>query len=418
MRLELRVHDVHRLAWGSPTALRDGCLEVDRQALAAELLADPRIASVDVELVDAAENCRIWSVFDVVQPRRKEEPAGSDYPGALGPVRASGEGITRVLRNVALTVAAPAAGRRVLSLRPPRLAGRPAEAFDRYAGLHHVVVLPRPADGVVGDEWRNALRMASLRAGVHLAGAARGQPDATEVLQLEPASADLPRVAYVYQLHSHQSPTVPGEPVLYGDNVRHLLPTILHPNEVIDGGVLPSYGGSVATTYAMQNNDIVRRLYTLHGKEINFVGVVVYVANQLPEERDRATLLASNLVRYTLRAQGAIFTKSGGGAPNVDMALIAERCEELGVKTSLILWESGAPGASDEDATLFNTPTLNAIVNIGATQLRLDLGPVDRLVAPAGRDVSAFRGAMRVGSSQVCGATDHLGAGAFMGARY
>jgi glycine reductase len=205
---------------------------------------------------------------------------------------------------------------------------------------------------------------------------------------------------------------------MYGDNCRHLLPTILHPNEVLDGAVLRAYGYSNMETYGIQNHGVITDLYARHGNDLNFVGVVVYVANQLAAERERATLIASNLVRYTLRADGAVFTKSGGGAPNVDMALIADRCEALGVKTSLILWESGAPGASDQDATLFNAPSLDAIINIGATQLRLDLGPVNRIVAPSPSDIASYFDPMRVGSSQMCGATDHLGASAFMGARY
>jgi len=412
--LELRYHDVQRLAWGTPTGLRQGCLSVDQDALRAELLADPRVAGVQAELVDASENCRIWSVFDVIQPRRKVEPAGSDYPGALAPVGPSGEGLTCVLRNVAVTVVAPSTGRRVLSLRPPRLAGRAAEPFDRYADLHHVVVLPQQAEGVSGDEWRNALRLASLRAGVHLARAADGQPDATDVLDLTPVSPDLPRVAYVYQLHSHQSPTVPGEPVLYGDNVRHLLPTILHPNEVIDGGLLPAYGGSVATAYAMQNNDIVRRLHALHGTHINFVGVVAYVANQLPEERERATLLASNLVRYSLQADGAIFTKSGGGAPNVDMALIADRCEQLGVKTTLMMWETANEGEV-EDSSLFNSAALDAIVSLGSSHFQMTFDPAERAI---GRSDADARATLVATPNQVLGPIDQLGGSRFTVIRY
>jgi glycine reductase len=412
MRLELRYHDVDGLTFG-PAGLQDGCLYVDREALSAEVLSDPRISSVDIELVASNEDCRILSVFDVVQPRRKEDPAGADYPGALGPVQSTGIGVTRVLRNVAVTVSATEGGRRFLNLREPCIRGKRVGAFDRYAGLQHVVLLPRPAEGVTGDDWRNALRLASLRAGVHLARSAEGAPDASEVLELGPADPGLPRIAYVYQLHSHQSPTVPGEPVLYGDNVRYLLPTILHPNEVIDGGLVASYGGAIAPTYAIQNNDVVRRLYALHGKEVNFVGVVVYVANQLPAERDRATLLASNLVKYTLRADGAVFTKSGGGAPNVDMALIADRCEKLGVKTTLMVWETTGEGET-EDSPLFNLPTLDAIVSLGSSQFRLSFDAVARTI---GGDASA--GAARtVSASQVLGAIDQLGGSRFSATRH
>ena len=75
---------------------------------------------------------------------------------------------------------------------------------------------------------------------------------------------------------------------MYGDNCRHLLPTMLHPNEIIDGAVVRAYG--------IQNHGVIADLYAPRG---------VYVANQLAAERQRATLLASNLVTYTLGAAGS-----------------------------------------------------------------------------------------------------------------
>lgn len=422
MRLTLEVHNVSSLEFASRTELSDGTLRLARDNLRDVLLQDTRLSDVDLQLVAPGESCRIVGVWDIVEPRAKIEPKGSDFPGALTGVQPVGIGTTRVLRGVAVTIVHP--GDRlpghVIDMQSRPIHGHPATDVSRFAGLHHVVVAPTLANGVTGDDANNAIRMAVLRAAAWLASTADVAQSAAqyESLELTPVDASLPKVAYVYQLHSHQRPTVPGEPLMYGDNCRHLLPTILHPNEILDGAVVRAYGYSNMETYGIQNHGVITDLYSRHGKDLNFVGVVVYVANQLAAERQRATLLASNLVKYTLNADGAIFTKSGGGAPNVDMALIAARCEDLGVRTSLILWESGAPGAGDEDAALFNTPSLDAIINIGATQLRLDLAPVDRVVAPPGTDVAPFLGALRVGSSQFCGATDHLGASAFMGARY
>ncbi len=421
MKLMLEVHRVSAVEFAPRSTFSGGCLQINRDALRHELLQDTRLADVDLQLVSPGESCRIVGVSDIVEPRAKLDPAGRDFPGALTAVQGVGFGRTRVLRDAAVTIVHPSdrLPGHVIDMRSQPIPGHNATDVSRFAGLHHVVILPRFADGVSSDDANHTIRIAVLRAAVWLASAGDFEsPSIFEELELTPVSDELPRVAYVYQLHSHQRPTVPGEPLMYGDNCRHLLPTILHPNEIIDGAVVRAYGYSNMETYGIQNHGVIADLYARHGRDLNFVGVVVYVANQLAEERQRATLLASNLVNSTLRAEGAIFTKSGGGAPNVDMALIAARCEELDVKTSLILWESGAPGATDEDAALFNTPSLDAIVNIGATQLRLDLSPVDRVVAPSGRDGAAHQGELRVASSQLCGATDHLGASAFMGARY
>jgi glycine reductase len=424
VQLELLYHDVQAIQWGDQTSLTNGVLQIEREQLIAELRQDARLADVELELVQPGESCRILGVFDVVEPRAKLDPPGGDFPGVLGPIRSVGSGVTRVLRGMAATVIDPRESLpgHVIDMSSAPLDGYSASDVSQYAALHHVVLIPRLSAGVTGDDANNALRLMVLRAAVWLARTVHidTPPDAQRQFTLTPVADTLPRVAYVYQLHSHQRPTVPGEPLLYGDNCRHLLPTIVHANEVLDGAVVRSYTHMNMETYSIQNHGIISDLYARHGVDLNFVGVVVYVANQLAEERQRATLIASNLVKETLRADGAIFTKSGGGAPNVDMALIAERCEDLGVKSTLILWETGAPGASDQDATLFNTPSLDAIVSIGASQLGLELGAVDRVVSAAAAEVAdgPMCAAMRVRTTQLCGATDHLGASALLGARY
>ncbi|MDE3077105.1 MAG: hypothetical protein KGJ86_16945, partial [Chloroflexota bacterium] len=135
------------------------------------------------------------------------------------------------------------------------------------------------------------------------------------------------------------------------------------------------------------------------------------------DERARATVMASNLAKWTLRADGAVFTKAIGGAPNVDMALIADRCEQLGIKTSLILFELAATGDS-ADSALFNSRSLDAIVSIGASGLPVDLGPVDRVITNRPEAVEALRGPLKINASVCVGAMDHLGGGRFTGIRY
>jgi hypothetical protein len=129
----------------------------------------------------------------------------------------------------------------------------------------------------------------------------------------------------------------------------------------------------------------------------------------LPAERDRATLMASNLVKYTLHADGAIFTKSGGGAPNVDMALIADRCEQLGVKTSLMVWETIGVGDT-EDSSLFNSDRLDAIVSLGSSHFQFTFDAAERVIG--GADPNAG-GELMATSSQALGAIDQLGGSRF-----
>src|SRR5207249_7900120 len=78
----------------------------------------------------------------------------------------------------------------------------------------------------------------------------------SDLFELTPVDDGLPRVAYVFQLHSHQRPTVPGEGLLYGDNCRHLLPTILHPNEVLDGAVMRAYDSMAMETWRSEERRV------------------------------------------------------------------------------------------------------------------------------------------------------------------
>src|SRR5262249_33242283 len=219
-----------------------------------------------------------------------------------------------------------------------------------------------PAPGVGRAEYLAALRAAGLRAAVLLAQAARDvEADRTEVFHLPaparvPASlAHLPRVAYVFQIHSHQRPTGIDEGILYGDPIRRMLPTLIHPNEILDGAVVRGFMGRAVTTHALQDHPVIRELYARHGQSLWFAGVVLTVAQATEPERVRGAMMTAGLVADVLGADGAVFTKIGGGAPHVDMAQAAAQCEARGVKTTLIVEDMSTDG-SEEGMLLFNFP--------------------------------------------------------------
>ena len=420
MRLTWRIHHIQALAWGVP-GLRDGVLTIDRQALERELLEDARLTAVDLQLAAGGESCRLLPVFDVVEPRAKIDPAGADFPGVLTPIRPVGMGVSRVLRGMAVEILDPSPPPNrvpILDLSAAPLDGWTAAEQGRYASLQHLVVVPRLAEGLDVNERCHALRLANVCAAAFVASGVDGEPDQEQVFELTPADPDLPRVAYVYQMHSHQRPTVPGEGLLYGDNCRHLLPTAIHPNEVLDGAVLRAYDGLAIQTYGIQNHAMVLDLYRRHGRDLAFAGVVVNVANQLPEERDRATILSANLVKYALRADGAVFSKSGGGAPHVDMALSAARCEALGVKTAMLAWDLTSPDDGPQGASLFSSPLLNAIVSVGSNNVDLPLPAVERVIAPTPEMAERFQGSLEVQALRDVGLMDQLGGSRFTATFY
>jgi hypothetical protein len=104
--------------------------------------------------------------------------------------------------------------------------------------------------------------------------------------------------------------------VNYGDPVRQMLPTVIHPNEILDGAVVRGFMGRNATTYAIQNHAVIRALYAQHEQTLWFAGLALTVAQATEPERVRSACMAAGIVAHVLGADGAVFTKIGGGAPH------------------------------------------------------------------------------------------------------
>ena len=412
MRLELSWFDVEDLVAGPATRLADQQLEVDLDGLRELLSADARLARIRLDLARPGERCRIGRVFDVIAPRAKAD-GGEDFPGVLGRVARAGHGRTSALAGVAV-VATDQQTDNVGTLAVIDMAG-PNAALSAFGHTHNLVISAWPSPGTERSDYLAAVRLAALKTAVHLARAAHEvTPDRVEVFELPPSPrvpaelAHLPRVAYVFQIHSHQRPTGLDEGILYGDPVRRMLPTIVHPNEVLDGGVLRGFMGRSVTTWATQNHPMIRALYAQHGRTLWFAGVVVTVAQATEPERVRSAFLTANLVAHTLGADGVVLTKIGGGAPHVDMAQAAAQCEALGVKTAAVVEDMSTDGSA-EGMLLFDFPGVDALVNVGSSQEPLTLPAMDRVVgaddlAPKLLDES------RATYGGLCGAIEQVGA--------
>ena len=411
MRLELRWSDVDAVVAASATRLSGRRLEVDLDGLRELLSADSRLARVRLDLAHPGERCRIGRVFDVIAPRAKAD-GGEDFPGVLGGVARAGHGRTTALAGVAV-VATDQQTDNVGTLAVIDMAG-PNAALSAFGRTENLVISAWPSPGTERSDYLAAVRLAALKAAVRLARTAHeATPDRVEVFELPPSPrvpaevAHLPRVAYVFQIHSHQRPTGLDEGILYGDPVRRMLPTIVHPNEVLDGAVLRGFMGRSVTTWATQNHPMIRALYAQHGRTLWFAGVVVTVAQATEPERVRSAFLTAGLVADTLGADGAVLTKIGGGAPHVDMAQAASQCEALGVKTTAVVEDMSTDGSA-EGMLLFDFPGVDALVNVGSSQEPLTLPAMDRVLG-ADDLTPKLLGETRVTYGGLCGAIEQVG---------
>ena len=114
-----------------------------------------------------------------------------------------------------------------------------------------------------------------------------------------------------------------------------------------------------------------------------------------------------------------MLSKSGGGAPHVDMAEVARRCEGLGVRTALIAWETSSEGDAAQGAALFNHPELDAIANVGSNGFAFSLPAVDRVITSSEGEAAKRLGrAMQANANRLCGVMDQLGGGYLVATRY
>jgi glycine reductase len=222
----------------------------------------------------------------------------------------------------------------------------------------------------------------------------------------------LPRVAYVGQIFSRQRKPAVDEPILYGANTDGMLPIMLHPDEWLDGAIVPSlhswFGG--IETYFYQNHPVILDLYRRHhANEINFVGTVATIAGSDNFDRERHCRAAANLVKWNLQADGAVLTKYGGGLPHADLAETARLLEGMGIRTSVMVSDVSRDRRV-ESALLFNVPEVDAIVYNGGNGTHWEIPRLDRIIAATPEFAEMLAGPMTIDASNIVGVTNQQGA--------
>ncbi len=417
MELTLARHRITEICLSGSTRLDGTTLTVDPQELSSHLLQDNALCGVDLELARPGESCRAGPVFDIIEPRAKAPGSSPDWPGILGSAVTAGLGTTHVIEGSAVTVLREASvgdSRGALGY-VLEMSGAAAEG-THYAALHHLIVIPHTPPGLPVHARHKAYRVAGLKAAVFLARAAMGEaPTRTETcppLAGERDRASLPRVAYIGQIFSRQRKPEIDEAILYGGDTDGMLPVVLHPDEWIDGAVLPSYHSSLggAETYFYQNHPVISELYRRHHtRELNFAGTVATIASANNFDRQRNCHFAANLVRWALRADAALLTKFGGGVPHTDLSETARLLEGMGVKTAVQVTDL-ARDRRVESALLFNFPEVNAIVCIGGNGTVWRVPRAERVIAASPEIAEQLRGPVELDAMNVIGVANQQGA--------
>ncbi len=376
MRLELGIIKIEDVKFGRETIIEDGTLYLNKNELTALVLQDDRLSEADVELAHPGEEVRIIPVKDVIEPRFKVSGSGVLFPKVIGKRGTVGSGRTNVLRGAALVTVGQIIGFQegLIDMTGP------AAQYSPFSQANNIALILRPTDRLAPHAHEEAMRLAGLKAAIYLGKASKDIiPDKVEVYELGPVTnTTLPRVAYVYPLLSQG---LLHDTYLYGVDAKNILPTLIHPNEVIDGAIVSGNCVSACdkhTTYHHMNNAVIKELYRRNGKDLNFVGVIITNLKVTLADKEIASDYASKLAKL-VGSEGVIVSKEGFGNTDTDLMMLCKKMEEYGIKTVLISDEfAGRDGSSQ--ALSDAVPQADAVISVGNANEVIALPPMKQTI--------------------------------------
>lgn len=419
MKLEMGYFHIKDVVFGEESKLAGNIVTVNKCAVEKLVLEDKNLAAVTVDIARPGESVRITPVKDVIEPRVKAAGKGGIFPGVISKVDTVGAGKTYALKGMAVVTAGPIVGFQegIIDMTGP------GAEYTPFSRLVNLCLVCEPVAGTERHEYEKAVRLAGLRVAVYIGNLAKDLvPEETEEFETLPlmeggkAYPGLPRVAYVQML---QSQGLLHDTYVYGVDAKQIVPTVLYPTELMDGAIISGNCVSACdknTTYHHLNNPVVRDLYEVHGKTLNFVGVIVTNENVYLADKQRSSDWTAKLCRM-LDLDGALVSQEGFGNPDTDLIMNCRKIESEGIKTVIITDEyAGRDGRSQSLADA--DPAADAVVTGGnANQLitvpkmNKVIGTLDYVTKIAGASDKTLHedGSLTVELQVFTGATNELG---------
>ncbi|MDR2167007.1 MAG: glycine/sarcosine/betaine reductase component B subunit [Clostridiales bacterium] len=381
MKLEVGYVDIKDIQFGAQAEVRGGVLYVNEDAVKEIVLADGRIAEVELDIARPGESVRIAPVKDVIEPRTKICNDCNIFPGVLGKVKTVGAGRTHVLKGAAVVTCGQIVGFQEGIIDMTGLGAK----YTPFSATNNLVLVFTPKEGLEPHDYEQALRMAGLKVAAYLGDLAKEvTPDRVETYEtLPPLKSkekypDLPRVAYVKML---QTQGLLHDTYVYGVDMKQSLSTMLHPTEVMDGAIISGNCVSACdknTTYHHLNNPVIHDLFEEHGKSLVFAGMVITNENVYLMDKERSSDWAAKLVQM-MDVDGVIITQEGFGNPDTDLMMNCKKIEALGIPTVIITDEyAGRDGTSQSLADV--DVAANAVVTGGNANEVVTLPKLDRVI--------------------------------------
>lgn len=419
MRLELGEIKIKDLQFGDTSRIENGTLYINENEIREIVLQDEHIKEVKIDIAKPGESVRITPVKDVIEPRVKVSGKGGIFPGVISKVDTIGEGRTHVLKGAAIVTCGRIVGFQegIVDMTGP------GADYTPFSKLNNLVLVIEPVEGLKQHEYEAAARMAGLKVATHVGKLGKDtEPNEIKSFETKPIFEqaneypELPKVAYVYML---QTQGLLHDTYVYGVDAKKIVPTILYPTEIMDGAILSGNCVSACdknTTYHHLNNPIIESLYERHGKDINFMGVIITNENVYLADKERSSNWTAKLCRM-LCLDGAIVSQEGFGNPDTDLIMNCKKIEAEGIKTVIVTDEyAGRDGASQSLADA--DKAADAVVTGGNANELIVLPPMEKVIgtlAFVDKIAGGFAGSLREDGSieaeiqVITGATNELG---------
>lgn len=381
MKLEIGRVKIKNAQFAGKTYVEDNVLYICKKELREYLMEDTNIKDVDFDIARPGESVRIIPIKDIVQPIYKVSGPGQVFPGFVSDVDSVGEGVTHVLDGCAVVTCG-----KIVNFQEGIIdMSGPGAEYNSFSKMINIVPLITPIDGLGKHPHEETVRVAGLKTAYYLGMASKdNKPDEVEVFNYDPIYEgtskylELPRVVYIYMI---QSQGLMHDNYVYGLDAKGILPTLISPTEVLDGAIV---SGNCAApchknaTIHHLNNPIILDLLRRHGKEVNFVGVIITNEHAMLAYKKRGAHYTNKIARL-IGAEGVIITEEGGGNPETDLMLNCKLSEKSGIKTVLLTDEyAGRDGRSQGLADV--TSEADAVVTAGNGNMLLELPAMDKVI--------------------------------------
>ena len=381
MKLELGKIFIKDVQFSDSSKIEDGILYVSKDELLEAVGGDEHVKSIDFDIARPGESVRITPVKDVLEPRVKVEGPGEVFPGILNKVDTVGQGRTHALKGMAVVTTGKIVGFQEGIID---MVGEGAK-YTPFSKTVNLVIIAEPIDGIKQHVHENAIRMIGLKAADYIGRLAKDlTPDEVVTYETKPLLEqineypDLPKVAYVYML---QTQGLLHDTYVYGVDAKQIVPTILYPTEVMDGAIVSGNCVSACDknpTYVHLNNGVIEDLYARHGKDYNFLGVIITNENVYLMDKERSSNWTAKLVEY-LGVDAVIVSQEGFGNPDTDLIMNCKKIEMKNIKTVIVTDEyAGRDGASQSLADA--DERANAVVTGGNANQVVILPKLDKII--------------------------------------